>query len=128
MTVQTVSLAKILRDFAAPRVIHFLSLDVEGAEFMILKEFPFCPPRRFLAQRRRRAASASATAERDSRHACGEDGCRSRSGRDGILAESVYAGDESDAGCTDGCCANGGFVVLVIAVERPNLCTRTLLR
>jgi len=115
MTVQTVSLAKILRDFAAPRVIHFLSLDVEGAEFMILKEFPFCPPRRFLAQRRRRAASAAATAARDSRHACGEDGCR---------WESVYAGDESDGDC----CTNGGFVVFVIAVERPNLCTRTLLR
>lgn len=37
----TLSLATILKTFDAPSVIDYLSLDVEGAESFILKEFPF---------------------------------------------------------------------------------------
>jgi Methyltransferase FkbM domain len=37
----TVSLAMILRRFSSPRIIDYLSLDVEGAEFRILSVFPF---------------------------------------------------------------------------------------
>lgn len=37
----TVSLRTILRKFNAPTVIDYLSLDVEGAEMFIMKDFPF---------------------------------------------------------------------------------------
>jgi Methyltransferase FkbM domain len=37
----TLSLATILKTFAAPPVIDYLSLDVEGAESFILRDFPF---------------------------------------------------------------------------------------
>jgi hypothetical protein len=37
----TVSLETILKTFDAPKVIDFLSLDVEGAETYIMKDFPF---------------------------------------------------------------------------------------
>jgi hypothetical protein len=41
VTSRTVTLGKILRDFDAPRVIDYLSLDVEGAEHLVLQTFPF---------------------------------------------------------------------------------------
>jgi hypothetical protein len=37
----TVSVGKILRDFKAPRVIDYLSLDIEGAEAWAFKTFPW---------------------------------------------------------------------------------------
>jgi hypothetical protein len=37
----TVSLATILEMFDAPKVIDYLSLDVEGAEAFIMRDFPF---------------------------------------------------------------------------------------
>ena len=39
--VSTTSLAKELDDANAPTLIDFLSLDVEGAEWLVLKDFPF---------------------------------------------------------------------------------------
>jgi hypothetical protein len=39
---RTVTLSKILEDFGAPPVIHYLSLDVEGVEHIdLLQVFPF---------------------------------------------------------------------------------------
>ncbi|EIG63510.1 FkbM family methyltransferase [Bradyrhizobium sp. WSM1253] len=40
-SVETVSLADLLRQHNAPRLINLISIDVEGGEFGILKEFPF---------------------------------------------------------------------------------------
>lgn len=37
----TIALADILKKFNAPKVIDYMSLDVEGAEEYIMKEFPF---------------------------------------------------------------------------------------
>jgi hypothetical protein len=41
ISMHTVSLAKILRDFEAPHVIDYLSLDIEGAEAWTLQTFPW---------------------------------------------------------------------------------------
>ena len=41
VTHHTVTVRKILQDFKAPPVIHYLSLDVEGSELMVLQTFPF---------------------------------------------------------------------------------------
>jgi hypothetical protein len=41
VTFRTVTVRKILQDFKAPPVIHYLSLDVEGSEFLVLQTFPF---------------------------------------------------------------------------------------
>ena len=38
---RSVAVDKVLRDFDAPRVIHFMSLDIEGAEYLVLKAFPW---------------------------------------------------------------------------------------
>ena len=81
---QTVPLTKVLRDFQAPPVIDYLSLDVEGAEYMILNGLFRCSPRRM-----------------------DDEGTRN-SDRIG--------------------CAGVEFMVHVLSVERPSLCTRTLLR
>ncbi|CAB9498477.1 Methyltransferase FkbM [Seminavis robusta] len=43
----TASLVSILQKFNAPKVIDYLSLDVEGAEEFIMKEFPFHQPYTF---------------------------------------------------------------------------------
>jgi hypothetical protein len=37
----TASLRSILKKFNAPSMIDYLSLDVEGAELFIMKDFPF---------------------------------------------------------------------------------------
>lgn len=37
----TVSVAKLLRDFKAPKVIDYLSLDIEGAEAWVFDTFPW---------------------------------------------------------------------------------------
>jgi FkbM family methyltransferase len=37
----TVTLADVLEEAAAPRFIHFISLDIEGAEYQALRGFPF---------------------------------------------------------------------------------------
>ncbi len=37
----TISVAKILRDFGMPKIIDYLSLDIEGAEAWVLKAFPW---------------------------------------------------------------------------------------
>jgi hypothetical protein len=39
--VYTASFAEILQQFGVPKVIDFLSLDVEGSEFIIMQHFPF---------------------------------------------------------------------------------------
>jgi FkbM family methyltransferase len=39
--VESVSLIDLLKEHGAPRYIDFLSLDTEGTEFQILKDFPF---------------------------------------------------------------------------------------
>jgi hypothetical protein len=41
LTLQTVPLAHVLREYRAPAVIDFFSFDVEGAETRILRNFPF---------------------------------------------------------------------------------------
>ena len=38
---QTVSLGRLLRDFHAPAVIDYLSLDIEGAEAFVFSTFPW---------------------------------------------------------------------------------------
>ena len=38
---ETISVAKILRDFGMPKIIDYLSLDIEGAEAWVLKAFPW---------------------------------------------------------------------------------------
>lgn len=38
---RTVTVGKILHDFNAPPVIQYLSLDVEGSEYLVLQTFPF---------------------------------------------------------------------------------------
>ncbi len=38
---ETVSVAAVLRDFAAPETIHYLSLDIEGFESHVLEALPF---------------------------------------------------------------------------------------
>ncbi|CAB9522047.1 Methyltransferase FkbM [Seminavis robusta] len=43
----TASLTSILKKFGAPKVIDYLSLDVEGAEEFIMKDFPFHQPYTF---------------------------------------------------------------------------------
>jgi Methyltransferase FkbM domain len=43
----TASLVTILKKFNAPKVIDYLSLDVEGAEEFIMKDFPFHQPYTF---------------------------------------------------------------------------------
>ena len=83
-----VPLARVLRDFQAPPVIDYLSLDVEGAEYMILNGFPLCSPRR--------------------------------------MDERTAEGSQRDGAGVG--CAGGEFMVHVLSVERPSLCTRTLLR
>ena len=40
-SLQTVSVAKILRDFNAPHIIDYLSLDIEGAEAWAFQTFPW---------------------------------------------------------------------------------------
>jgi hypothetical protein len=40
-SMHTVSIGKILRDFQAPRLIDYLSLDIEGAEAWVFKTFPW---------------------------------------------------------------------------------------
>ena len=37
----SLSLETILEKYSAPKVIDYLSLDVEGSEFDVLKDFPF---------------------------------------------------------------------------------------
>ena len=39
--VETISLLDLLREYQAPRVIDYLSIDTEGSEFDILKDFDF---------------------------------------------------------------------------------------
>jgi hypothetical protein len=39
--VETISLADLLYQYSAPEIISYLSIDTEGAEYEILKEFPF---------------------------------------------------------------------------------------
>ena len=41
LRVQTVPLSEILQRFAVPRTIDFMSLDVEGAESLVMSGFPF---------------------------------------------------------------------------------------
>jgi hypothetical protein len=41
VTKPAVTLEALLQKHDAPRVIHFLSLDTEGSEYAILKNFPF---------------------------------------------------------------------------------------
>ena len=41
VTRTTVTLQDILRMFSAPKVIEYLSLDIEGAEHIVLENFPF---------------------------------------------------------------------------------------
>lgn len=41
VTYRTITIRKIFEDLDAPRVIHYLSLDVEGSEHLILQTFPF---------------------------------------------------------------------------------------
>eukprot|EP00002_Diphylleia_rotans_P005343 TRINITY_DN14476_c0_g1_i1.p1 TRINITY_DN14476_c0_g1~~TRINITY_DN14476_c0_g1_i1.p1 ORF type:complete len:270 (-),score=62.33 TRINITY_DN14476_c0_g1_i1:141-950(-) len=40
-TYETVTVQKILDDLEAPRIIDYLSLDIEGMEYMTFKDFPF---------------------------------------------------------------------------------------
>jgi FkbM family methyltransferase len=40
-TVETISLADLLEDYSAPSVIDYLSIDTEGSEFDIIKEYDF---------------------------------------------------------------------------------------
>ena len=40
-SVETTTIGQVLRDIAAPKIISFVSLDVEGAEVPILETFPF---------------------------------------------------------------------------------------
>lgn len=37
----TVSFASLLREYNAPKMIDYLSLDVEGAEYLVMQHFPF---------------------------------------------------------------------------------------
>jgi FkbM family methyltransferase len=39
--VETISLFDLLRNFRAPKIIDYLSIDTEGSEYEILKKFPF---------------------------------------------------------------------------------------
>ena len=39
--VETRSMSKILEDNSAPKIIDYMSLDVEGMEFKVLSQFPF---------------------------------------------------------------------------------------
>jgi FkbM family methyltransferase len=41
MKMRTVTLASLLEEHHAPAVIDYLSLDTEGSEYLILKNFPF---------------------------------------------------------------------------------------
>jgi FkbM family methyltransferase len=41
VTMRTTALPEILREAGAPPVIDYLSIDVEGAEYRILRDFPF---------------------------------------------------------------------------------------
>jgi FkbM family methyltransferase len=41
VTLYTVPIAEILQNYRAPVVMEYLSLDVEGAEFLVMKDFPF---------------------------------------------------------------------------------------
>lgn len=40
-TVPAVSLAKVLRSLGAPRTVDYLSLDIEGAELLAMRSFPY---------------------------------------------------------------------------------------
>ncbi len=41
VSLETITLSKALHRFNAPNIINYLSLDVEGAEYHVLKNFPF---------------------------------------------------------------------------------------
>lgn len=47
--VETVSLMDLLAEHEAPDIIHYFCLDVEGAEYEILRAFPFDRPHTILA-------------------------------------------------------------------------------
>jgi FkbM family methyltransferase len=49
LTVETVSLHDLFEQHGAPEIIHYVALDVEGAEPEILRTFPFDRPRKILA-------------------------------------------------------------------------------
>ena len=40
-TMPTTTLGRVLRDFRAPKLIDYMSIDTEGAEYSIMKGFPF---------------------------------------------------------------------------------------
>lgn len=39
--IKTISLYDMLKNYNAPKIIHYLSMDIEGAEYNVLKNFPF---------------------------------------------------------------------------------------
>ena len=40
-TMPTTTLGRVLRDFRAPKLIDYMSIDTEGADYSVLKGFPF---------------------------------------------------------------------------------------
>jgi len=41
INIETVPLADLLEEYNAPKIIDYLTLDIEGSEFRVLKNFPF---------------------------------------------------------------------------------------
>lgn len=41
LIMKTISLLDLLKNNNTPKIIHYLSLDIEGAEYEVLKDFPF---------------------------------------------------------------------------------------
>jgi len=89
-----VSIGKILADMKAPRTIDYLSLDIEGSEYMVLNSFPFWRP-----------------TSRQSGHESGSGG----SDAGGAGGE----GGEEEGGGSDGQGPGSGYRLLLVTIENP---------
>ncbi len=80
------SIGKILADMKAPRTIDYLSLDIEGSEYMVLNSFPFLRP----TSHSRQSGNESGSGGSDAGGAGGEGGEEEGVGSDGQGPGSGY--------------------------------------
>jgi hypothetical protein len=94
--VGSVSIGKILADMKAPQTIDYLSLDIEGSEFMVLSSFPFWRP---------------TSHSRQSGNESGSGG-----------SDAGGGGGGEEGGGSDGQGPGSGYRLLVVTIENPGTC------